>query len=596
MKIQSIRARNVLGARDINVQLAAVSLFCGLNGQGKSSIQEAVRLALQGETVRVNLKKDFPLMVTDGAKEGFVKVMADDQQYEYRLPSAEHVKPDGWSENLQLRCVLDAQRFTELSADDRRAFLTVLTKAKPNAEKIKELMLEAGVDAARIELAIPMLRSGFPAACEIAKQKATEAKGAWKGVAGGVWGAKKGEEWAAPAVDAPEQEAIDAAAALVTEKEKDLAEVQQQLGATVERMNANNEKSVKIEAAKAKAAQLPRLREKLVRDEADLASYEAELERQRKLAGTAPREGLVHDMAAFIDQVVPEVSLMAKDAAAKLVTTQAQLLRRYTEEHGAIAAAGDAEAAAKIPAIEKSVELMRNCVANDKRDIALAEQAEANLAILGSVDDVVEGLLDKVKADVAEMTKELDAARVDLKGLLALKEAAEKRDETTKTAKEHHNDVVGWLKVADQFAPDGLPSQILSKALQPINDLLRAYATSTEWFQITIRPDMEILANSRPLALLSESEKWMANAHIAAAIAELSGLKLLMLDRFDVLDIKHRPQLLYWLDDMAYENRLDTSLVFGTLKEAPKGLPESVSAFWIAGGELADAPSIARAA
>jgi hypothetical protein len=596
MKITQIRVRNVLGARDISVQTGPVNLFCGLNGQGKSSIQEAVRLALQGETVRVGLKKDYPLMVTDGAKEGFVKLTADGAGYEYRLPAGEHITPDGWTENLQVKCVLDAQRFTAMSADDRRAFLTILTKAKPNKEKIKELMLEAGIDEHRIELAIPMLTSGFPAACEIAKQKATQAKGAWKEVAGGVWGAKKGEEWTAPEVEAPAQADIDLAASTVAQLEQDHEQLQQALGVAIEKVNASSQQSAKIEAAKANAAKLPRLREKLTRDEEDLAGYEVELEKLQNLAGTAPREGMVHDMARFIDRVVPEVSALSKEQAAAIATEQAKLLAAYTREFGPIGAAGDPEALAKIPAIQKSVDLMRTCVANDKRDIAAAEQAEANLAVLGGLEEVAGNLIEDAKRDVAEAKRQLDEARADHAGLLELQKAATERDAKTAKAKTHHLDVVGWLAVAEQFAPDGLPSQILSKALQPINNLLREYATSTEWFQVSIRPDMEILANNRPLTLLSESETWLVNAHIAAAIAELSGIKMLVLDRFDVLDVTHRAPLLYWLDDMAYTDRIDTALVFGTLKEAPKGLPDMIRSFWIEAGELAGEQSIAKAA
>ncbi len=71
---------------------------------------------------------------------------------------------------------------------------------------------------------------------------------------------------------------------------------------------------------------------------------------------------------------------------------------------------------------------------------------------------------------------------------------------------------------------------------------------------------------------------------IGAAIAELSGLRLLVLDRFDVLDAKGREDLIYWLDAMAAEGLLDTALVFGTMKALPAGLPETITPVWIEGG------------
>ncbi len=142
MKINNIRSRNVLGCRDIDAHLnAPVSLFCGGNGAGKSSLQETLRLAMLKETLRVTHKKDFNLMVTDGAKDGFVKVVADGQLYEYRLPSGETTAPETLDYSPEhLKCVLYAQRFADMPVDVRREFLTVLTKSKPNKEKITACM------------------------------------------------------------------------------------------------------------------------------------------------------------------------------------------------------------------------------------------------------------------------------------------------------------------------------------------------------------------------------------------------------------------------------------------------------------------------
>lgn len=93
----------------------------------------------------------------------------------------------------------------------------------------------------------------------------------------------------------------------------------------------------------------------------------------------------------------------------------------------------------------------------------------------------------------------------------------------------------------------------------------------------------EVIA-SRPYALLSESEKWRVDAMIAEAIAHLSGVRLLVLDRFDVLDMKGREDLIYWLETLATGGAIETALIFGTLKALPAGLPETVQAFWIDSG------------
>ncbi|WP_230946498.1 hypothetical protein [Burkholderia territorii] len=47
--------------------------------------------------------------------------------------------------------------------------------------------------------------------------------------------------------------------------------------------------------------------------------------------------------------------------------------------------------------------------------------------------------------------------------------------------------------------------------------------------------------------------------------------------------------MLYWLDDLAYTEQIDTALVFMSLKTAPAGLPEGIEAFWVEDGQVAAA-------
>ncbi|WP_196483530.1 hypothetical protein [Burkholderia territorii] len=152
-----------------------------------------------------------------------------------------------------------------------------------------------------------------------------------------------------------------------------------------------------------------------------------------------------------------------------------------------------------------------------------------------------------------------------------------------------YQDVATWEAIADALAPNGIPADLLREALTPMNEHLTALADLSEWADVTITPDMEILANGRAYALLSESERWRVDAHIAAAISHFSGLKLLVLDRADVLVGPERDRLLYWLDDLAYTEQIDTALVFMSLKTAPAGLPEGIEAFWVEDGQVAAA-------
>ena len=143
--------------------------------------------------------------------------------------------------------------------------------------------------------------------------------------------------------------------------------------------------------------------------------------------------------------------------------------------------------------------------------------------------------------------------------------------------------------LADALSPNGIPAEMLAEALGPINDRLRQSAALAEWKAVKITANMEVVIpglHERPYSLLSESEKWRCDAMLAEAIAFLSGTRLLVLDRFDVLDLQGRGDLLAWLDILASDGEIDTALIFGTLKAAPSNLPETVAAHWIENGVL----------
>ncbi|WP_149135673.1 hypothetical protein [Cupriavidus campinensis] len=120
----------------------------------------------------------------------------------------------------------------------------------------------------------------------------------------------------------------------------------------------------------------------------------------------------------------------------------------------------------------------------------------------------------------------------------------------------------------------------------PISSSSRTAPCATR-SRIGIEADLSITADGgRPYALLSESEKWRADAVIAEAITHLAGLRLLVLDRADVLIGAERDRLFWWLDDLAADGAIDTALVFMSLKAPPAGLPDAITPFWIEDHEV----------
>lgn len=129
---------------------------------------------------------------------------------------------------------------------------------------------------------------------------------------------------------------------------------------------------------------------------------------------------------------------------------------------------------------------------------------------------------------------------------------------------------------------------MIAEALDPLNARLAEHAALAQWQPPRIGADMAITVGGRLFGLLSESERWRADALLAVTIAQLSGLRLVVLDRLDVLDATGREDALFWLSDVAEAGQIDTAIVLATLKAAPpsQALPTHIASHWIDRGTL----------
>lgn len=568
MKITAIQTSNFLGARAADVKLSRpVALFAGHNGAGKSSLQEAVRMALTGETVRVGLKKDYAALVSEGQEAGFVEIQGTDEGQDF---TASVVLPSGkgqHSTDEAVPFVLDAQRFARLDPNERRAFLFGLMGLKTDGKAVRDRLLAKECDAAKIEAVAPFLRAGFDAAQKEAQGKARECKAQWKTTTGGeAYGSVKAASWQAIKPEVNAAELAQARTDLVTVEDEIEAETKR-LGELQGRARQRAEQQGKLNGLRQQAGMYARFADKLARDEAGLKELE---EKVARLKGSNLSQDALPCPCCGVMLVRKDDALV--EAAPLAVGTEDDL--------------------AALPEYERALKLMQSAVANCKRDLAAADTAARTLKEL---EDEA-GEPEDEATDIAALEQRIAAIkhhRGNHQAAIRLIEEAERRaaeaDEKTTRAAALHQDVQAWEAIAAALAPDGIPGEMLAEALGPINARLEQSAADAEWPRMMIDTDMSILKRHkdrppRPYALLSESEKWRADAMIAEAIAHLSDVRLLVLDRFDVLDLKGREDLLVWLDILAQDGEIDTALIFGTLKGLPAQLPETVEAFWLDNG------------
>lgn len=560
MKITAINVTNVLGARSVNVHLnTPISVFCAQNRNGKTSLLEAVRMAMRGEPARgVNHKKNYNQLITEGASGGQAAVETVEQgELWMMLPTGKGVHAQ---DNAALPYVLDPTRLGALTDKERKATLFNLLGLKLTPAAVKEKMQAHGLDMAKAERVLPLLRTGFEDASAHAAEQATQCKGAWKNVTGEQWGSEKAVDWKAQAATFDQAE-LDALLAQAADADQAMMTATLNLGSLTAQHNQFLQQAGRVTELKAKSERLDRINKKLETDEAELADLQGRLatlkaSEETQDAKTCPGCGAM---------------LLLKDGQLVHVDPSA--------------ARGTDDDLARIPAIEQAIHLCRNAIANDRRDLAEAEAAkeqlkeiEATTATVKQSDiDTAKAHSDKLKADRALLTTRIDA-------LTTAKRAATDSEANTKKAAGHHADIMAWLAIATALSPNGIPGQMVSDGLKPFAARLAQSREDTGWPLVAITQDMAITYGGRAYQLLSESEKWRADAMLAEAISHVSGLKLLLLDRFDCLDLPGRGEALAWLDTLAINNEVDTVLVGATLKSAQANWAPSTSAYWISNG------------
>lgn len=572
MRIESIYVENFQGLRSANLDLttAPITMVCGLNGAGKSSLKEAIGLAL-GEAARVALKKDYAQLITEGEKKGQIIIGHDGVASSITLPKGTLERNDIEGQDY-LPYVLNPEAFARLDDKARRSLLFALTKSSGKPQVVVEKLAERGCDAAKVEKIKPLLLRGFAAAMDEAKTYTSESRGAWKAITGEAYGSDKAEGWIVTIDPLPEgtpevtQDDLVQAQSALTAAAAEIEKGNQHLGG----LNAKRQATVSAAARKVELAEAFAL---LPRAQAKLDTTETELKKWDEAIAKGFEQVEAYDGEASCECPSCHVKLKVAGKSVELFTGKTADSKKLAEAQSGLSKAREAKA------------LMDRTKTNDLAAVQKAEQAGRDLEALNASagEEVTDAMIERVEKALLVQRNTRDSAKAKVEMMaerLDLIAGAHKRG--TEAAK-HHQDVKDWTLIATALAPDGIPGEILAGALKPINASLSKLSATAGWPTVAISGEMAITANGRLYALLSESEKWRCDALIALAIALASGLNLVLMDRFDVLITAARSQLLALLRSVAKSNAIQ-SIICGSLKEKPTTLPADFNAVWIENG------------
>lgn len=600
MKFQQLALENFMSHRSLSLQWGGTSpllLACGPNEIGKSALVQAMGFALHGECDRQESKGARKALITEGAKKGMVTLSLGDASITRNVAdgkpaqalgdfAAEAGSPALWP------FVLNHQAFSDLSADQRRVALFTALNVGTSASDITVLLAQKGHSGERITKVAPSIGVSMDAGVKFAKQRVSEARGAWQEVTGEAYGSVKAESWAPEAKEVP-ADAAEQIEALSAQREA-LARRREALVTERRQINEDNQAAVDRET-KARDA-----RNRITQLGCPVGivpgDWLLELEAYIKLAAEAKGKAQAEAEAAgtALDALPVETEkpkTYGCPCCASALVLQGDALVAYVEGD----LFSDPNVGAERTRLEGVLVAARDKVAAETRNIAsaqakidaarpLVDVVNAHLAQLAVEDE--EGLtshartVEQVTADIQAIDQEGGQIALKRNELTALVGAAEAAKAKAKRAGELHADLAAWQKLADDLEPSGIPAELLNKALKPLNDRLRASAQLTGWPQVQLGQDMAIYYGNRPYRLASESGRWRCDAMLTEAMLFLADVRAMVLDRFDVLDLASRSQFLRWMHGLAQRGEINSALLLGTLKEPPK-LPATYNVVWL---------------
>ncbi len=568
MKIKTIEVSNFIGLARADIHLkTGVLVVSGSNAAGKSSLADAISCALLGKPRRVDVKKDLGKLLHDDAAKGRVTLaFAGDEGAEFRIPKGDHMVSEIAGAEF-LPYVLDAGLFARQTEDERRTMLFKLTGLKASPKLVADKLLARGIDQALIDDVLPVVRNGFPAAAKEAYAKSTEAKGAWRQITGENWGVIKADGWSPERVEGVFDEGKHETALHQLDKCKaELNRMSMQLGELNEKRRTARGLVERRKALEETAGSLKRASQKLESDQLQLADWKSQQAEWSETIGSLSNA---------------QTGVKCPCCDELLVIRGSELVKHDGKQADPSALAS---ARASLAKVNETIQMLERAISNDHRDIAAANAATDELGLLQSqAEDVSDEQINSTQEAINALQGKITNDEQVIKRMEQVRDGKAAYDRSKLAAATSHKLVMDYMALGDALAPDGIPGELLNDALAPVNQSIEMLAGMCGWSKAVVEPDMSITFGGRLYGLCSESEKWRADCLIALAIAQISQLKLVLLDRFDVLDSKSRQRLLGMLLQLDKIKAMDTMIICGTMKQ-PMPASQNWDSVWLQNG------------
>lgn len=529
------------------------------NAAGKTSVAQAAAALLTGESLPLEgvKKSEAGMLVRAGSGASVISLGMETDNRVISYPKAV-VETEG-NPPTSTRIAVGLDKLSAMNAKERSSFLAELLKTTPTKEDFEKAIGDFGFTTETVEALWRRIEgSGWDGAAQKSKENGAKLKGQWEDTTGANYGSDKAEKWLPPAWE-PEMEGASEEAL-----ESIVVGAREQSDATMvtEAIDAEDRKRLENEAKLAHD-----LRVLMTQKTAELDALRMSADNERGVLNDLPKPIVAEIFVPcpYCDKGIIIDGGALRKAPEEIDESENESRQKALDKQGK-----------NLAAIAKEASSFALEVAEIKNDLAVAERAETNLAVLPE-ENQEQGTAD------TEWAKE--AVRAAESRLEAFR-AKTKADGIHASVKQN----VALLQV---LASDGLRMQALKRGTEEFQTNLNGLSELAGWEKIDIQSDLSFWYGSRPWVLCSKSEQFRANVLLQLAVATTDGSQGVVIDEADILDKEGRNGLFTLLQGTPFLSMVCMTLVdrdemsgrteASVLGAAMEGMGIG-SAYWIADG------------
>ena len=511
-----LEVRDILGIEEAEIAIpdSGVVEVIGPNAAGKSSLATAAQAVLAHDMnpLCVPAPQAKRVYVRDGAEYGEAALIDSGQAVKWR-PAAGTIeavgKPYSRPESVGL---VDYTARIGAKARAEQIQAALLPPASEILAQVREALVPY-LPADDLDGVMQMVdERGFEAASEIYADRARRAKREWRSITGLSWGIKAGGDWLPVGWQADYDH-------LSHQQAQDRVTAARDAIAAIYATQAVSESE--IARAREAAAAIPGARAEYEAAMGEVAALHAALD------AISPDEYRIHTLEKALEGAwTPQPCPLC---GGDLSVVDGGMIVPYVGADGAAAIADEmARERAALDAHHQEQQALKWRI--DEKH-ALAVEAQRHLHAM----ETLARQADSVPArggNLADAQADLERAQsaVQMIGARAY-------------AEDSHQTIIRYSEAARALGAQGVRAGMLTTGINRLNKGLAAISEETGWPEMLVDDAGRITWEGRPVQLCSESEKWRAQAAMQLTLAALTGSRVVVLDRGDVLDKAGRAAL-----------------------------------------------------